>query len=321
MGKIDLVGGYHAGAVKQPWIEGLKLSFNHGQRVQRIAGIIRDIDHMHQQPRSLDVAQEPDSETGACGRPLDQARNVSHHEATKRVDLDGSEMRREGREGILGHLRLGGRDATQEGRFSGVGKADEADVGQQFQGELEQPLLSFLARLGDARCLPSGGREAGIASTAPPSPHDKHPLLIVYQVGQELASVGVHDSRAERNRNDQLGAAPAMHGLAAAVRSVLGPVVLSVFLVAERPVRPAGNDIDVSAVAAVAAVRPASRDMRFSPEAHAAPAAVPCPDPNAGLIDEHGNTALGTQDADEAALSPAVFDRHDAGHLGKEGIV
>jgi hypothetical protein len=51
--------------------------------------------------------------------------------------------------------------------------------------------------------------------------------------------------------------------------------------------------------------------MRFPPEAHAAPAAVPCSDPNAGLIDEHGDTALGTHDADEAPLSPTVFDRHD----------
>jgi hypothetical protein len=105
------------------------------------------------------------------------------------------------------------------------------------------------------------------------------------------------------------------------MRAVFRPILPSVFLVAEGPIRTTGDERDAPAVAPIATVWAASWHMGFSPEADAAAAAVPCLDLNAALIDEHRGKASDTRDADEATPSPASLDRHDPGHLGEKGVV
>ena len=61
------------------------------------------------------------------------------------VVRDDAEVRLQRRERIVGDLRLGRRDAREEGRLAGVGQADEADIGDQLQ---PQPDPRLLARRG-----------------------------------------------------------------------------------------------------------------------------------------------------------------------------
>src|SRR3990172_2572500 len=197
---------------------------------------------MHPQTGPFDMAEGGGGAPRPGGRSLDQPRNVSDHKGTKRVDLDGSQVWSESGEGIIRDLRMGGRDAAEERRFSGVGKADQADVGQEFQGEVKQPLLSLLARLSMAGRLANRGGESGIASAALPSPGNQHLLSVVDQVCDELTRLRIHDNRAKGYRDDQIGASPAVHRFAAAMRAVFRPILVSVFLVAEGPVRAIGDE-------------------------------------------------------------------------------
>ena len=82
------------------------------------------------------------AEAGAFMRALDQAGNVGQHEFLF-VDIHDAQLRMQGREGIVGDLRLGARRCRQQGRFAGVGQPDQAGIGDQLQ---PQPDPAFLAR-------------------------------------------------------------------------------------------------------------------------------------------------------------------------------
>jgi hypothetical protein len=85
-----------------------------------------------------------------------------------------------------------------------------------------------------------------------------------------------------------------MHPFATAMGAVFRPILLLVPLVAEGSVRTTGDEINAPTVASVTPVGSAPWDIGFSPKADAAPATIPCLDPNAGLIDEHQASAVPT---------------------------
>ena len=55
----------------------------------------------------------------------------------------------------------------------------------------------------------------------------------------------------------------------------------------------AGDDVDRSAVSAVAAARPAARHALFAAEGQASAAAVACRDVDVDFVNEHGNLVTG----------------------------
>jgi hypothetical protein len=59
------------------------------------------------------MREELVAQADALARAFDQARHVGHHELAL-VRLDGAEHRLEGREGVLGDLRLRVRDPGKE---------------------------------------------------------------------------------------------------------------------------------------------------------------------------------------------------------------
>ena len=90
------------------------------------------VDEMQDRAAALDMAEEAVAEAVALVRAFDQAGNVGEHEIAL-VDLHHAEAGMQRRERIVGDLRLGGGDGGEQGRFAGVGQADEADVGDQLQ--------------------------------------------------------------------------------------------------------------------------------------------------------------------------------------------
>ena len=64
----------------------------------------RQVEHVHEQPRALDVGEELVAEPGARARALDQPRDVGEHELAL-VGLDRAEHRLERRERVVGDLR------------------------------------------------------------------------------------------------------------------------------------------------------------------------------------------------------------------------
>ncbi len=111
------------------------------------------IEHMHEQPRALDVREEVMPEPGAGARTLDQSGNVGDHELAV-ILVERAEHRLERRERVVGDLRRRPRQPRQQRGLAGVGKTDQPDVSEQLQLQ-RQPAL--LARRGRARRTAASG--------------------------------------------------------------------------------------------------------------------------------------------------------------------
>src|SRR3954470_12396977 len=108
--------------------------------------------------RTFDMAQELVAETATFAGPLDQPGDVGDHELDV-VEADDAEVGFEGRERVVGDLRLGRRDAGYERALAGVGESDDGDVSHQLQLEVVPVLLADLALFGEAGGPPAVGEE------------------------------------------------------------------------------------------------------------------------------------------------------------------
>ena len=126
----------------------------------------RHVDDVDQHLGALEVAEELMAEAEAAMRALDQSGHVGDDEAAIVAQADHAEIRRQRGERVVGDLRPRRRDARDERRLAGVGKADEPDVGEQLQLEAEILLLARFARLHLARRAVGGGREVRVAQAA-----------------------------------------------------------------------------------------------------------------------------------------------------------
>ena len=90
------------------------------------------------------MLEELDAKAGAEVGAFDQAGHVGHGERALVgcvADLDHAEVGLESGEGVVGDLRLGGGEARDEGGLADVGKADQADVGEE--AELKAVVVGF----------------------------------------------------------------------------------------------------------------------------------------------------------------------------------
>ena len=111
------------------------------------------------------MAEEAVAEAGALMRALDQARNIRQHEFAA-IGIHHAELRMQRGERIVGDLRFRGADGREEGRLAGIGQADQAGVGDQFQPQPDPALLADLAGIGVARRAVGGGFEMRVAEAA-----------------------------------------------------------------------------------------------------------------------------------------------------------
>ena len=144
------------------------------------------------------------AEPGALGGPLDQAWDVGEHHLAV-LDLDRPQHRRERRERIVGHLRVGPGQPPQQRGLARVGQPDQADVGEQLQPQLDPARLARGPLLGEARRLPGRGGEALVAVPAAPAVGDDHPLPGLDQIDP----APVHGLRLGPGRHRDLQLLPA----------------------------------------------------------------------------------------------------------------
>ena len=147
------------------------------------------VDQMDQHLRALDVTQKLMAESVALVRAFDQPGHVGDDEAALVAQRDDAEIGRERRERIVGDLRPGRRNAGDQRRLAGVGKSDQADVGEQLQLEPEMPLLAGLAGLVLARGAIGRRREVGVAQSAAAAFRDEDALARLRQVGEHLRGI------------------------------------------------------------------------------------------------------------------------------------
>src|SRR5690606_26731206 len=217
------------------------------------------------------------------------ARVISVYAAAVRLDADHAQVRVKGGERIVRDLRRRRRDRADEGALAGVREAQQADVGQQLQFELEQALLALLARRRLPRRAVGRALEVHVAQAALAAARDQQALAVAGEVADHLVGVDVDHHRAYRDGDDLVLAALAVHLAAHAVLAALGLELALVAEVDQGVEVLVGQQPDVAALAAVAAVRPAQRDELLAPEAHAAVAAVAGSDGDFSFVDQlHG---------------------------------
>ncbi len=246
---------------------------------------------MDQDARALEMLQKPMAEPVTVVRALDETGNVGHDEAAIVAQAHDAEVWRERREGIVGDLRTRRRDARNQRGLAGVGKADQADIGEELQVQAEAPVFAGQAGLCLARRTIRGAHELRVAHPASPAACDQDAVTLMREIGGRrpgfrlvVADVG---DRADWDGNVEICASGAR-----AIRSLAGSAMgrLELGVVAEVDQRVevgARDEVDGSAVAAVAAIRAAARNELLAAETQCAASAVPGSDLDIYFIDKH----------------------------------
>ena len=133
---------------------------------------------------------------GALAGALDEAGDVGDDELALGA-LERAEHRLERRERVRADLRRGARHAREQRRLAGVRDADEADVGEQLQAQVDPALLADEPALGEPRRLARGRREALVAAPARAAARDDDALAGHDEVVR--AAVPRRDLRARRD--------------------------------------------------------------------------------------------------------------------------
>ena len=113
--------------------------------------------------------------------------------------LHHTQVRFERREGIIGDLRLGGRDHADERRLADVREPDERDIGHQPEFEAQPVLFAVFALLGEARRATLVRQELGVAAPAAPAGRGEPPIAVVDEFGEQLTAVQVEHRGADRH--------------------------------------------------------------------------------------------------------------------------
>ena len=91
---------------------------------------------MQQQTRALQMAQKLVAQTGAFGRAFDQTGHVGDDKTLLGGHAHHAQIRVQGGERVVGDLGAGVGDGADQGGFTGVGHAQQSDIGQHFEFEL-----------------------------------------------------------------------------------------------------------------------------------------------------------------------------------------
>ncbi len=247
------------------------------------------VDEMQEQLGALDMAEEAVADPGAFGSAFDQAGDVGKDELAALV-ADDSELRAERRERIVADLRRSIGDAVEEGRFARVGKADEADVGEQLQPQPDPHFLALDARLVLARGAVGRAFVAGVAAATHAAFEQHDALAFDRQIGEQAALLVVGKQlRSDGNLDDEVGSAGAGPVRAGAAGAALGAEVLRVAEVDQRIEAGHRLEDDVAALAAVAAVGATEFDELFTAKTDRARATGAGTHVNFRLVEEmHG---------------------------------
>src|SRR5205823_9196870 len=107
----------------------------------------------------------------------------------------------------------------------GVGKPNQAGIGDQLQLQPQPTRFPRLPQLGEARGLTGGGLEAGVTPPAPPPAADDEPLVRSHEIRDRLPLL-VLDERARRDLQDQVVRVSAVAPAAAAAPATAGDEVM-----------------------------------------------------------------------------------------------
>jgi len=225
------------------------------------------VDQVDQDTAAFDMAEEAIANSRAFGGTCDQTRNVGKDEFAPLV-ADHAELRARGGEGVGPDFRLGVGHLIDEGRFSGIGKANEPGVGEQFEPQPDPHFLAILTRLVLARCAVGTGLIACIAATTHPAFEEGDTLPHLCQVGQKRAFIIIgKDLRADRHFDHKIFTARAITITPGARRPARCLEMLGIAEIDQRVEASNSFENDVATLSAIAAIRAAIFDIFFAAKA------------------------------------------------------
>ena len=168
-----------------------------------------------------------------------------------------------------------------------LGSPDQADVGEQLEGQRQPELVALEALLREPGRLARRALEADVAATALAAAGDEQALALAHEVAEELA-VRVPDLGADRDLDEQFRAVGAALVGAAPVTTAGGPEVVLVTEVGKVVQLARRDQHDVAAGRAVPSVGPALGHVLLTAEAHGAVAAVTSAHADAGPVEHDG---------------------------------
>ncbi len=176
---------------------------------------------MHEHLAPLHVPQELQTEALSRARARDESRHVGHGEHVV-VNGHDTQVRNERCEGIVGDLRLGGRQDGDERRLAGVGKADQGDIGDglELQDDIGQ-LAGLPQQREPGRLAPRAG-ERGVAEAAETARGDDETRAGADEVGDDLLAVERLHHGAVGHREDDVRAVGTVAVVALALLAVPG---------------------------------------------------------------------------------------------------
>lgn len=250
--EVALGDGKDAVLVEQPFVETshfVEQDFVFAFDVVGVAGY-----HEEQERVALNVAEESQTQSASLGSPLDDAGNVGHHEGTSVAIGHDAERGFEGSEGVVGYLGARVGERADQCRLTGIGEADQTDIGEELQFQDHHHFLHGLAGLGVARCLIGGGAELEIAQSAASAFEQHHDLSVFDDIAEIFTGFGIVGHGAGRHLDVAICAVAAVAAAFAAVAAIAGKDMAIVAQVEQRPVVAVAAQVDIASAPTIAAV-------------------------------------------------------------------
>ena len=295
-GGIALVGDDDLRTIGQVGCIAAELIVDDAVILERIAALIaaRNVDHVQDQGRALDMTQELMAQALALGRALDETRDVGNDIGIL-AGTHHAEIGHERGERVVGDLGASGAHAGDERGLTDTRETHEGRIGHELHLELDPVLDGGLALLSKRRSTARGSHEVRVAQTAGTTGSHHDALPVVREVGQVVG--GLHrrgiklaDDGAHGHLEDKVLAVGAVFARTLAVRAGLGAEMMLESIIDERRKLGVGLDDDIAAMTAVAAVGAAFGNKGLTAERHAAGAAVAALDVDAANIGELGHS-------------------------------
>jgi hypothetical protein len=145
-------------------------------------------------------------QTQSCSRggAFNQSWNIGHHKRSVFPSGHHSQIWDEGGEWIICDLRSCRRYFGEKGRFSCVGKTDEAYVREEFQLKTKPTFLSLVGFFGMPGSSPGGCSKPCIPPAAPTPFCTYESLAVEEEILQYLSCLIISDKRADWNPNEEV---------------------------------------------------------------------------------------------------------------------
>ena len=167
-------------------------------------------------------------------------------------------------------------------------KANQADVGEQFQHEDEVAFFTRLAFFGFTGRLMPGLGEMLVAAPTTPAVNEDDALSGLGEIGEALAGLLVGNDGAHGDEENHIVAGMAAALGAFAVASAIGAKFAIEAITQQSVIVLVGFEHNAAAMAAIAAGRAAAWHVFFATEGDAAVSSVAALHVDFGFINEHG---------------------------------